>query len=186
MVSSKSAHPELVEGSHLSLLPHPETPALGIEGIEALFQISATDFRIDYRVFGAVPKMQHCGAAERSDGLWQTTCFELFVKPDQSNAYLEFNFAPGGKWAAYWFDDYRIGQADWDVRAPLIEPIENGIRVSGQFGLKLDGAARFGISAVIEEHGGTKSYWALAHPPGKPDFHHPACFAASLPALRNA
>jgi len=24
------------------------------------------------------------------------------------------------------------------------------------------------------------SYWALAHPEGKPDFHDPACFAATL------
>jgi hypothetical protein len=38
-----------------------------------------------------------------------------------------------------------------------------------------------GLSAVLEEKDGTKSYWALAHPPGdKPDFHHPDCFAARL------
>ena len=36
---------------------------------------------------------------------------------------------------------------------------------------------RMGLSMVIEELDGTKSYWALAHPPGAPDFHHPACFA---------
>jgi hypothetical protein len=34
---------------------------------------------------------------------------------------------------------------------------------------------------VIEERNGRKSYWALAHPPGEPDFHHPACFALELP-----
>jgi hypothetical protein len=39
-----------------------------------------------------------------------------------------------------------------------------------------------GISAVIEEQGGVKSYWALAHSDAKPDFHAPACFAATLPA----
>lgn len=33
------------------------------------------------------------------------------------------------------------------------------------------------ISAVIEEADGTKSYWALAHAPGKPDFHHADAFA---------
>jgi len=36
------------------------------------------------------------------------------------------------------------------------------------------------ISAVLEEVDGTKSYWALAHPPGKPDFHHADCFALAL------
>ena len=34
-----------------------------------------------------------------------------------------------------------------------------------------------GLSAVIEEANGRKSYWALAHPPGKADFHHADCFA---------
>lgn len=38
------------------------------------------------------------------------------------------------------------------------------------------------IAAVIEEADGTKSYWALAHPPGPPDFHHPDCFVLELPA----
>jgi len=42
---------------------------------------------------------------------------------------------------------------------------------------------KLGLSAVIEEIDGTKSYWALAHPPGKPDFHHPDCFALTLPAF---
>ena len=38
------------------------------------------------------------------------------------------------------------------------------------------------VTAVIEERGGTKSYWALAHPADKPDFHDPACFVATLAA----
>ena len=44
-------------------------------------------------------------------------------------------------------------------------------------------AGQLGLSAVLEEKDGTKSYWALAHPRGdKPDFHAPDCFAAQ-PAL---
>ena len=49
-------------------------------------------------------------------------------------------------------------------------------------GLSFSSNCRFAISAVIEEIGGTKSYWALAHPPGEPDFHHPTSYAATLPA----
>ena len=41
---------------------------------------------------------------------------------------------------------------------------------------------RLGLSAVIEAEDGTKSYWALNHPPGAPDFHHKDCFALELPA----
>ena len=46
----------------------------------------------------------------------------------------------------------------------------------------LRAGARIALSAVIEEVDGTKSYWALRHPPGAPDFHHPDCFALELPA----
>ncbi len=34
-------------------------------------------------------------------------------------------------------------------------------------------ALRLGLSAVVEANDGTLSYWALRHPPGRPDFHHP-------------
>jgi len=43
------------------------------------------------------------------------------------------------------------------------------------------GAMRLALSAVIEEERGRLSYWALRHPPGKPDFHHPDAFALALP-----
>ncbi len=39
----------------------------------------------------------------------------------------------------------------------------------------------FNLTAVLEEKDGAKSYWALAHAPDKPDFHHPDCFVAKLP-----
>jgi hypothetical protein len=39
---------------------------------------------------------------------------------------------------------------------------------------------RVGLSAVIEEINGHRSYWALAHPPGNADFHHSNCFALEL------
>ena len=41
-----------------------------------------------------------------------------------------------------------------------------------------DGAV--GLSAVLEEKDGAKSYRALAHQGEKPDFHHADCFAARL------
>src|SRR5207249_1533417 len=36
------------------------------------------------------------------------------------------------------------------------------------------------LSAVIEDEQGVLSYWALTHPPGKPDFHHPDAFVLDL------
>ncbi|WP_353226867.1 hypothetical protein [Novosphingobium sp.] len=40
----------------------------------------------------------------------------------------------------------------------------------------------YGLTAVIEEAGGVKSYWAAAHPREQPDFHDPACLIATLAA----
>jgi hypothetical protein len=37
------------------------------------------------------------------------------------------------------------------------------------------------LSAILEEKDGSRSYWALAHPPGDPDFHDPDCFTLDLP-----
>jgi hypothetical protein len=53
--------------------------------------------------------------------------------------------------------------------------------LTGSPALPSDGAWRVGLSVVIEESSGRKSYWALAHPPGKADFHHSDCFACELP-----
>jgi len=39
---------------------------------------------------------------------------------------------------------------------------------------------RTALSAVIESADGTRSYWALAHPSDKPDFHHPDSFLLDL------
>ena len=41
---------------------------------------------------------------------------------------------------------------------------------------------RAGLSAVIQAADGAISYWALAHPPGDADFHHPAGFALDVSA----
>ncbi len=123
---------------------------------------------------------------ERADGLWQTTCFELFLKPPEGTDYLEFNFSPSTHWAAYRFSAYRTGREDFHQPVdPLVfradEPgwtIEIDFDLSGLRNVPY----RMGVCAVIEEREGRKSYWALAHPPGDPDFHDPACFALELPA----
>ena len=67
-------------------------------------------------------------------------------------------------------------------RDPRVLRLETELRA---LGLADDASWRMAISAVIEETNGRLSYWALGHPPGKPDFHHPDCFALELgPASR--
>jgi hypothetical protein len=123
-------------------------------------------------------------APTRTDGLWRHTCFELFVRPSPGDAYYEFNFAPSQQWAAYRFDSYRSGMSIAGS-APGIEVRSDAasfeLHAALEPALPDDAPWRLGLSAVIEEAGGRLSYWALAHPPGRADFHHSDCFALELP-----
>ena len=130
-------------------------------------------------------------APARADELWQHTCFEAFVRASAGTAYYELNFAPSMQWAAYRFGAYRHEMSvATDAGAPRIEARSSGELYQLQASLELKGlpdlrgeaAWRLGLSAVIEETSGRKSFWALAHPPGKADFHHSDCFACELPA----
>jgi len=125
----------------------------------------------------------------RSDELWRHTCCEAFLRLP-SGAYHEFNFAPSTQWAAYCFDGYRSGMtAPEQALVPRItrqtSPYGFKLRVELDLGWisELPPAApwRLGVSAVLERTDGGISYWALAHPPGKPDFHHPDSFVLELP-----
>ena len=120
----------------------------------------------------------------RADELWKTTCFEAFLREAGSDAYQEWNFAPSGQWAAYKFSDYREGMAELEVGAPPYIRVEDnltwwtlGATIAVEAGKKWD----FGLSVVLEEANGAKSYWALAHASGRPDFHAADCFIAKLP-----
>ena len=120
----------------------------------------------------------------RADELWRHTCFEAFVRPSTGPAYYEFNFSPSTRWAAYRFDSYRGGmRVATEIAAPRIEVRSDEATFTLQAALELDGLSsplHLGLSAVLEETNDRKSYWALAHPPGKADFHHADCFALEL------
>jgi hypothetical protein len=118
----------------------------------------------------------------RTDGLWQTTCFEAFLRQQGDERYREWNFAPSGDWAAYDFSAYRKGMEQADIGAPYIRLEDNftWFALGATIAVEADAQWDFGASVVLEEADGAKSYWALAHPAEKPDFHHPDCFAAKL------
>ena len=119
----------------------------------------------------------------RADNLWQHSCFELFLK-GAGAAYDEFNFSPSERWAAYAFRSYREGAGHLALdEAPAISSAMGTdlytftVMLSAE---ALAGMGHAGISAVIEEKGGHKSYWALAHVPGDPDFHRAECFTIAI------
>ena len=122
--------------------------------------------------------------AGRAAELWLHTCFEAFIRSPTDAGYYEFNFSPSTQWAAYEFAGYRSGMQIATGIQTL--PIAVGFQPSSfTLTTRLDleqikpahtGQWQLALSAIIEEQNGRKSYWALAHPPGKPDFHHADCF----------
>jgi len=169
-----------------ALIPHPAAPARAIAGVHVnVSRGGPRELWLEYSVAGTGLLIPTEKPPERTDGLWTSTCFELFVKPAPSDRYFEFNFSPSFQWAAYDFSGYRAGRQDRPAHDPEIWISQAG----DHFFLAVEALPvlpaadlRIGLSAVIEEEGGTLSYWALAHSPGPPDFHHSDCFALELPA----
>jgi hypothetical protein len=168
---------------------HPDSLCFAATHIEVeVARPHAGSLVLSYVVTGRIGdlRMPPVTAAVRSDELWQHTCFEAFVRTSPDAAYYEFNFAPSTQWAAYRFDSYRSGmRAATEIGAPRVEvqstpecyTLQASLELARLPGLPRDAPWHLGLSAIVEDTSGRKSYWALAHPPGKPDFHHSDCFA---------
>lgn len=178
------------------LLPHPSTPDDSLTGITVEVDSPTSDLLVlYYRIAGDIDrlKLPPQAATGFQDELWRHTCLEAFIALPDSDVYFEFNFSPSSQWAVYRFDGYRQGMtplhpdppprvvvrrregeldADIDIHLDAIP----GLTADEIKGREL----RLAVSAVMENEQGRISYWALAHAPGKPDFHHREGFALSL------
>jgi len=167
------------------LKPHPDTPCGAEIAISVLVTRNGDRLTLLYAIEGDTDRLRYPSieSSERTDGLWQATCLEAFVVSGDDQAYLELNFSPSTQWASYRFDDYRVGMREAEIVPTIeIETVERRYDLRATLELPDAGPWHIGLSAVIEELDGRKSYWALAHPPGKPDFHQRTCFVLQLPA----
>jgi hypothetical protein len=165
----------------VSLRPHPASPPSPITELAVAIEREGDLLCLRFVAKGAIDGVAWPEPAEgRADELWRTTCFEAFVETD--DGYVEFNLSPSGRWASYRFDGPRQGMRD-AVETPTVPEMDAAsdlVRLETRLTLPR-GARRLGLSAVIEATDGTISYWALAHPSDKPDFHHPDSFTLEIP-----
>jgi hypothetical protein len=171
---------------------HPDSRCAAVTRIEVDVACRHADgLVLSYVVTGKIDdlRLPAVTASARADELWRHTCLEAFVRAAPGEPYYEFNFASSSQWAAYRFDRYRSGmRVAAEIAAPRIEVQSDAGCYMLQAAVELDALSslpskagwRLGLAAVIEETNGNKSYWALAHPPGKPDFHHADGFAYDL------
>jgi hypothetical protein len=178
-------------GMRQTLQLHPESSCLAVTHIDAeVLRLQAHNFMFTYVVAGTITDLAipPVATTTRADELWRHTCFEAFVGSSQSVAYYEFNFAPSTQWAVYRFSNYRTDLCvATEINAPQITVRSSPERYVLQAFVELGpllfsrcSTLRVGLSAVIEETSGHRSYWALAHPPGKADFHHSDSFALEV------
>jgi hypothetical protein len=176
----------------LSLICHPSTSPGAARGVAARVRRTSADvlglsFLLDgdlARLVIPPPSAPHRGAR-----LWEHTCFEAFIGVQGSPAYHELNLSPSGAYAVYAFTRYREGVplADEEaVQRVSVRRLGDRLVLGTVVALGRLAAAyvesplRLGLAAVVEGQGGALSYWALRHPPGRPDFHHADAFALAL------
>lgn len=180
--------------SFVSLVAHPNTPNEAVRSVAASVEVAGPlSLRFEYVLEADLKRVRippPAGNAGRTDKLWTHTCFEAFVGLAQAPQYLELNFSPSGEWAAYSFESYREGMAPALDAAPRLTLREDGERLELRAEVRLSGTLvleasakpllRIALSTVVEDPEGRLSYWALGHPSGRPDFHHPDSFSFAL------
>lgn len=150
--------------------------------INAQLSIDGSLLKIDYELTARLADLKipvfESTRRQRRDRLWEHTCFEIFLAQQGIPDYWEFNLSPSGDWNVYSFSGYREGMKP----EKFFYTLPFNVKILSDQKLKIETAVdlRFlqnlsdlivGLSAVIEQNNGTKSYWALEHPKDCPDFH---------------
>jgi hypothetical protein len=156
-----------------SLVRHPDTPPGAIHTLEAELQRVPGGAVATFRAIGDTSRLvvPPPASRERTDDLWRTTCFEIFVST-KGAGYHEFNLSPSGAWAAYGFDDFRTGMRNIPAAVDIKISLDNkGLTLVAKIESEFHHPARVGLTAVIQEAGAVTRYWATAFAPGEPEFH---------------
>lgn len=177
-----------------ALISHPATPCEFIRAVTVDVQpLRAGALRLSYRMEGDISRLKVPQRRQpvRADELWRHTCCEVFLRASHTPAYAEFNFSPAGEWAAYDFDGYRSGMkaiepiappAITSTRSPQHLQIDVELELPQWISNAAANEVHAALSAVLEDVDGGISYWALAHPGAKPDFHDVAGFTFEIPS----
>jgi hypothetical protein len=145
-----------------------------IESIRGEFEICEQQIVINFQLAGRINKVYWPEKDEspgRQFGLWEHTCLEFFIGPEDSSNYWEFNLSPNGNWNCFSFSDLRTDMQESE--ALVLSSVESEVEENTAtctalihcddliHDIALSGI-RIGISAVIEHTSGF-FYYALAH-----------------------
>jgi hypothetical protein len=169
--------------------------------LTAYMEIQGKFLIIKYELLGEVDKILYPNQTDRSqraEGLWDNTCFELFVKPIKSENYLEFNFSPSNQWNCYHFSTYRTDMTKYlkeDQINMNVDIQENSISLEVEINTmddtflenfnedKIFYQANLSSLIVFNEEGTDfkkKYHYAYTHNDVFPDFHNHEKFSIFL------
>jgi hypothetical protein len=172
-----------MSASSTDLVPHPAAAPHGALHVAGTAVLEPRGLRLTFVVGGDTGALVLAAPAARPgrrDRLWEHTCCEAFVGTPDGSAYLELNVSPSGDWALWAFDAQRTGmRAAATVGAPPIRVLRSATEV--RCDALVDDAVlrgflgpppyRVGLTAVLEEVGGNRAYFACRHVGPNPDFH---------------
>lgn len=166
------------------LRSHPQTPCAAVDEVVADVDVTRDVLVVRYAIVGDLDRVRIPATSLDPERLWAHTCCELFVAPSPGEGYLEWNFSPNGQIACFAFTAYRqrSPSAPTSSATSTVRVAGRELTLEARVPLPADVGelARMSLTAVVEDDGGTLSYWALRHPGARPDFHHEAGFALTL------
>ena len=161
------------------LIAHPRSEATAIEKVRVLVSRLGDHLELRYVFEGAIERLEVPRGRLDHERLWEHTCAELFVGGADAT-YVEWNFSPTLQSARFAFSDYRqrVEHEPGKVRVRM----ERGAKtlvLTARGAFVSAPTADLGLTAITRDVDGAQSFWALAHPSERPDFHHRAGFVAA-------
>ena len=167
----------------------PLNPPLSLK-ITGNIGLRSNTLAIRYALLGPLTKLvlpTQANNPARMSGLWQETCFELFLAVKHSPHYWEFNLSPAGHWNVYRFATYRQGMQEEKAFPSLpfrVQSQSDSLLLDLELNLakivQPDQPLEVALSAVIKFRDGEMTYWALTHRGQQADFHRRDGFIVEL------
>jgi len=142
---------------------------------------------IEYRLIGNTKQLYlpHKQRPRRVIGLWESTCFEFFIKHPNGEDYVEFNFSPEGFWNCFYFPHKKAPLKAFEAYStPDMKLINRNDGLSfyvtltlEQLPIHLEQTAQISTPCVLDNRG-KLSYWAFSHLDPFANFHN---FESFLP-----
>ena len=157
--------------------------------VEIDWGFDASELIVQFVLTGAIDQLKIPSISDtpqRRVGLWETTCFELFLGSTGQENYWEINLSSSRDWNVFRLDRYRENLRE----EPKIERLPFRVERQGDrltldvpldiqtLGLCRD-TIELSVTGVLEETTGNISYWAVVHAGKTADFHLRKSFVIS-------